>query len=388
MTKPKTPVPVYLETQIRELYYAPSRLRFVFQAWNDWGGRSDRADFVRAVKRCARLDVSFCADCNVICRPNYLSTVYDVPDSPRYVCDSCTAIRYEYCGTCEKYFPKEDETHEKHVHPPCCSAPHPHFTFPADGHGVVRENERLTVELAKGTIDEEGISRIKNLVARALRYHVNDYVVWELVDSLGPLWQAKRGNFTKRLSSAVYAKYKIKLSAETISEVGNIAREHSSDATTWHIESTRDLNGTAKEFYHEESCWWTSHSDSRCCLKSWGGLALRTYSEHGLLTGRVWVQPLNSSLQPTHDALNAHAYAIYNGYGDISGYIAARVVAHLAGRTYRKVWLAAENTYVNNDNGYLVADEATCLATDRLRFSYDKHNTIDAETFDAKETAA
>lgn len=384
MTKPKTPIPATLNRAIYDLYYAPSGLRSVFQEWNEWGGRVDREDFVRGVKALIRRATIFCSDCDDIMWADNAATVRDCPGEPsRRVCRACSSL-YEYCFPCDASYPQEP----KHVHPSCCGAPHPHFTFPADGHGVVQENERLTVELAKGTIDEEGIDLIKKLVRYTLRYHITTFSAFELVDSVGPLWQAKRGNFTKRLSSAVHSKYKLKLTPDVVSKIGNIARDHSSDTATWHVEFTRDLNLPAADFFHETSCWWGSYSESRCCLKSWGGLALRTYSDAGKLTGRVWVQPLNSNLQPTHDALNAHAYALYNGYGALSGYSAARIVAHLAGRTYRKVGLTTTHCYVNDSRGYLVADDATCKDTSSLEFKQGRHDTLDAKTFDAKETAA
>src|SRR5205807_3813691 len=99
------------------------------------------------------------------------------------------------------------------------------------------------------------------------------------VAALDPAWQTKRGNFTRRLSTAVHQRHGIKLAPEVISEVGNLARQHSSDTATWLLEFTRDLNQPPEAFYNGESCWWTSHASSRCALKSWGGLAMRSYAE-------------------------------------------------------------------------------------------------------------
>jgi hypothetical protein len=112
------------------------------------------------------------------------------------------------------------------------------------------------------------------------------------IDEIGPLWQAKRGNFTKRLSSALH-KRQIKLAPEMIAQVGNICRSHTSDNASWDVEFTRNLNLPAEDFYHEDSCWWQSYSESRCALKSWGGLGMRTFDSDGTVSGRAWVQPLN-----------------------------------------------------------------------------------------------
>jgi hypothetical protein len=71
---------------------------------------------------------------------------------------------------------------------------------------------------------------------------------------------------------------------------------------------------------------------------------------------------LNDNLEPTDDAIRAHAYVVYNGYGDLSGYEPARMVAYLTGRTYAKIELYITGQYVNGNKGFLVADQATCDA--------------------------
>jgi hypothetical protein len=160
-----------------------------------------------------------------------------------------------------------------------------------------------------------------------------------------------------------------------------VAREHTSSERSYWIEFTRDLNGEAEEYANEESCWWTSHSYSRCALKQWGGLALRSYrdldAESYSPAGRAWVQPLNAKKRPTHDVMNAHAYLVYNGYGVLAGYQPARIVAQLAGLTYRKVGLVLSPQYVNGATGYLVADEVTCKNTEHVELSADVHDTHD-----------
>jgi hypothetical protein len=150
----------------------------------------------------------------------------------------------------------------------------------------------------------------------------------------------------------------------------------------YHLEVTRDLNGPADEFCHEDSCWWGGESESRCALKSWGGLALRSYGHESdrYATGRAWVQPLDETLRPTHDAVGAKAYIVYNGYEKLDGYTPARIVAHLTGLTYRKIELHISPQYVNGSSGYLVADEATCAETNILELCYDQHYKADSDT--------
>lgn len=311
---------------------------------------------------------SLCGECRDHCSCDSCS---DCGDTVHNVCGDCGGC--ENCCNCG-----QDDDEDEGCQ---CDIPHINFRFPADGHGTITQDERLTVDLPKGTIDEEGLRVIEELVIAEVGWQ-DEHAVHEAIMTIGPLWQTKRGNFTRRLSSALH-KLGIKITATTLTEVGNRARQHSSDSASWKIEFTRDLNMSAGDFYHEESCWFTggSYGESRCCLKNWGGLAIRTFAgRYNGVSGRAWVQPITSNLTPTHDTINAHAYMVYNGYGDLEGYVAARIVAHLTGLTYRKVGFYAGNQYINGEVGYLVADEVTSTANDRIRLTGGNHDKFDCYT--------
>lgn len=391
------------------------RLTDALIAWNGWN-EYHALDFFETVETIIGEGCTGCERCSSViwdddataisgggsvcesCRDNHYSMCTGCEEyyGDRYIrtegdsswCEQCFDNNFHFCDHCDRYVHDDDGDHD-HGSSCDCVAPHLKFTFPADGHGVIEQDERLTVELPKGTIDDPGLHAIKKLLYTELG---DWHTVEKVVDGVGALWQAKRGNFTKRLSAAFFNNHSIKLAPHVISEVGNLARAHSSEGATWHVEFTRDLNQSADAFYHEESCWWQSYSYSRCSLKNWGGLGLRCY-ENTTITddcpnGRAWVQPLNANMQPTHDTINAHAYVVFNGYGDLDGYIAARIIAHLAGRTYRKIGLSAERQYINNSTGYLVADDATCAGTESLFFGDSEHDQHDAYTYEKEAAVA
>lgn len=304
-------------------------------------------------------------------------------------CVFCRRRYATFCENCGEYYANNDDHDFNHEddddnndgddHMSCCNAPHPNFQFHNDGHGLVWNNERVTVELPEGTIDVEGIARIK----RYLECYVDRYVVEEVVSALNPQWvMPKGGSFTKRLSTALHKKGVVKLQPGIISEIGNIAQQHASSNATWHIEFTRDLNLPAADFAHSASCYWNGYVPSRCCLKNWGGLGLRAYrnaiTPSSTPNGRIWVQPLDSALQPTHDTLNARGYVLFNGYGTLEGFTASRIIAHLTSRTYRKIELTTGHQYINGSTGFLVADAATIKAVTVLRFTHDPHDQRDA----------
>lgn len=391
-------------------------LNETYQVWRDYTDyRRGRRVFTDAVKNIIGSECIICTDCDtVVWEQNSTTTSPDgsvcegciedysrcdqclgwsryiqgVNGGDNYYCDTCVSDYCSYCDDCECYY--TGSYADDHDHHGCeCEAPHRSFKFPADGHGLITEDERLVVELPKGTIDDQGVQRIKNLLYSDLAFGTDWNIIETAVESVGSLWQTKRGNFTRRLASAFH-KHETKIPPSTISEIGNVGRAHSSEDATWHIELTRDLNLSAEAFANEESCWWTGYSYARCALKNWGGLGLRTFSddEDSYASGRAWVQPLNQDLKPTHDTENARAYVVYNGYGDLEGYVAARIIAHLTGNSYRKVEFGSDRQYVNGESGYLVADEATCEAHDRLWFNGDEHDQRDAHSFKERETAA
>jgi len=370
---------------------------------------SDRSRFVDLVERVTGSDCAVCADCSdpvwadevtcvrgdgLVCEScveSYYSCqqcdelchgddMTSVRDGDYLVCGPCLRADWSYCEECEDYF-ADDSGHADEHHSGCeCESRHRCFHFPANGAGTVANDTRLSVTLPSGVIDETGLDAVNDYLCRALidpsdpwgdaAYQVR-YLVRDVVESVGPVWQTKQGNWPRRLSKAFHLAG-VKLPGDTLSKVGNIARDHSSATSSWDLELTRDLNLPADDFYHEESCWWGGYEYSRCSLKTWGGIGLRTFSgEYDGVTGRAWVQPLDDNMLPTHDIGGARAFVIFNGYGALEGYHAARLVAHLSSRTYRKISVETGAMYVNNDAGYLVADEATCAAYAALNFGRD-----------------
>lgn len=387
----------------------PHKLR---EVWSDIA-LTNKATFTTVVEEITDYTCVWCEDCSEPAWDDEITSTYNGST----ICETCRDYNYACCEICEEYFRDYDVTSVDgtyycernclgenctwcedcdeyysddysgdHRHGGCeCEAPRRKFAFPANGRGTVTENERLAVNLPSGTISQEGIWEVYQAVVAA-NLTGDTWSLRKVVESLDPEWQKKAGNFTRRLSKALYQQLGLKVPASLMSEVGNIARRHTSDVSTMWVEFTRDLNGTAEEFYHDDSCWWGGNSESRCALKSWGGIGIRTYSDEdeytGSPSGRAWVQPLDENMKPTHETTNAHAYVVYNGYGNLEGYIPARIVAHLTGRTYRKIEIQFSPQYVNNSTGYLIADEETCNKTACVSYSADEHYTTDHKTLE------
>lgn len=346
----------------------------------------------------------------VDCEQSFKHTTSTLNDTE--VCNSCRDRNWHYCEHCQGWVGDEDEDHfhddddddDGYDEDRCgCEAPAQRFRVRNDGNEPLWNDTRVTVALPAGVISEEGLASIANYL-RDHRFDTDEcgdytltheerarlYDLSSRLDELGDKWQTKQGNFTKRLSRFAYKEFGLKLAPDAISAVGNIAREHST-GVDFDIEVTRDLNQSPHEFAHADSCWWNGYTRSRCALKNNGGFGLRTFNDYDV-TGRSWVMPLREcrmgqgrGLTPTFEAFEPDAFVVFNGYGALSGYHAARIVSHMAGWTYRKIGFSCHPMYVNHGtlpnqdesapHGYLVAPEeiAERYTDGSLNLSVDDH---------------
>lgn len=322
------------------------------------------------------------------------------------VCSACRDERYSFCDECEAFYPDDAPCHHN-----CeCESPAQRFQIRNDGQEPLANDERVSISLPAGTVSGEGMNAIMVTIqmhAQTVRYlgHLSPEEQAEAteevrsacrseaiqlrdlsyrVDEVGATWQTKDGNFTKRLSKFAYKQYGLKLRPDLMSEIGNIGSAHSRSVSV-DIEITRDLNQSASDFFHEDSCWWGSESQSRCALKSHGGFGLRTFHKtDGFVEGRAWVMPLrlkNGDLTPTFETETPDAYVVFNGYGSLggaNGYAPARILAHMVGWTYRKIDFTCSPMYVNSESGYLVAPEelASEYTDGSLSLSLSAHSNL------------
>lgn len=312
----------------------------------------------------------------------------------REVCEGCRSRNWTYCEDCDGYRRDEDYDHDHGDDDDdddgdgCCESPAQSFAIRNDGDDPLWNDTRATVALAAGTISDEGLDAIRNAI-QSYSYNLVDpdaaynlrAFAYGIAEALGNLWQSKEGNYTKRLSRHAYKTAGIKLTPDLMSQIGNIARDHST-AIDFQIEVTRDLNQSARAFAHADSCWWQSYYEGRCTLKSNGGFGLRTFDGDDV-TGRAWVMPLRlipdtKSLTPTFDTETPDAFVVFNGYGTLSGYTAARIMSHMAGMTYRKVSFSCSPMYINSDSGYLIAPEeiAGHYTDGSLSLSVSQHSSL------------
>ena len=318
----------------------------------------DSVRFVEIVELISGRTVCWCDDCG---DPVWSGSFHGRVADGNEVCHRCLE-RYYWCDHCDGYYP------DPHEHGSECEAPRQSFAFPLADGSTLRSDTTLTVETPAGLISEAGMSEVLNRLWSALNWYAYNV-------GIAPEWQTKDGNFTKRLAKlALQSGYKIP--APLLSDIGNIARAHSSSGNSHSVQLTRDLNQPASEFVHSSSCWWGSEWKSRCALKQEGGFAIRTFTDstcYANVIGRAWVMPLSVErrgsgyhVELTEDSGSAGAFVVFNAYGP-DGYEFARIVAQMRGWTYRKIAFQCNPMYVNS-GGFLVAPAEVCAHVSDLCF--------------------
>lgn len=349
-----------------------------------------------ACEPCRDSNFSTCDQCDTYFQHENLTRTLGDDD----VCRPCLENYWSWCDNCDGW--RHDGDYHDHQHDCGCEAPAQTFWVRNGDGPALRNDTRARISLGGDSISDEGLNAIcyylRHQSAEAAMPSLDPSVSHVMVmvqlvghvESLGAQWQTRQGNYPKRLSRLAYKRFNLKLSPETLSQVGNIARAHSRPID-FDIEVTRDLNMSAEEFANDGSCWWpggeVDHVSSRCALKNNGGFGLRTFTEVKTGTydwprveGRAWVLPLRvdlrGDLSPTFEPRCAEAFVVFNGYGDLDGFSGARLIAHMAKMSYSKITFRCGPMYINGDFGYLVASEEILAEHDRVSLNLDPHSNL------------
>lgn len=223
-------------------------------------------------------------------------------------------------------------------------------------------NTRYVVTMDHGLISDAGITAIRDLIIqqdvlagewqRLNPDPANKYLP-SLPDNWDWHWLVTTGDivgkFSKRVRKYYYTHHGLKSPDAFITEIGNLARQHTVNQLTYYVEFTARFNWQAGDFGDRGSCYWGGYAGARTMLEDNGGMAVLFFSqdEHGY--GRAWFVDMDGH------------YLLFNGYGFSanSTHTIASVVAAFLGMTYKKIRLENRGTdsgvlYINGGIGYVV----------------------------------
>ena len=147
------------------------------------------------------------------------------------------------------------------------------------------------------------------------------------------VWKTTRGTLPKRLDSTLRKLWDVRLPREAISQLGNIASEHTERISRHVLEFTQDFGWQRGAFGDDDSCFWTDRRGAKAMLHSMGAYALRFYDPDYDETG--WAR---SWLVPTNDF-----YVLFNAYSKnnigvcYDALSQSRILAYFLGCSYKRV---------------------------------------------------
>lgn len=230
---------------------------------------------------------------------------------------------------------------------------------------MIEFNKRFQLTTPAGMISETGISEINQLIAaqrldqdewKALNPSITALFLPILPFDWQWVWIVSKGIYAgtmaKRVASYYYKQFSIKSPTSFIEQIGNLARQHTSDGVSYDFDFTNALDWEDGDFGDAGSCYWGDHAAARDMLISDGAFAIRFYSTGDEGIGRAWIV----------DRIAANGfYVVYNGYGisDSATLTAARVMSLFLSLTYKRVVLRNNDhtsgmLWINGGVGYLV----------------------------------
>lgn len=228
-------------------------------------------------------------------------------------------------------------------------------------------DHRYTFQTPQGTISDTGIELIQGYLVNQKPSEDQNWIeanneavtLPNLLPLLPESWEwvwlvtgkaQYVGTFPKRISKYYYTTRSLKVPNSVMSEVGNLARTHSSESITYHFDFVTDLNWQAGDFGDGRSCFWGGRESAREMIKDAGGFAIRFF-EDDKGVARAWIIPSDN------------VYYVFNGYGHQTVKI-ARIFSTFLGLSYKKVSLSnhggtSSTLYINTGRGYAIGEHAT-----------------------------
>lgn len=230
--------------------------------------------------------------------------------------------------------------------------------------------ERFTVSLPVGYVTSEALHEVRDFI-----YHeTNTYLD---ISDIGEEWTLTgkgnkyQGTLPKRVTNMLFKEYGVRLTNPQVSKIGNIARAGVVNLDKFEVDFTSDLNSwDAGDYGDCGSCYWGDRSYARTMLADHDSYAIRFYGkryEHDITTrgiGRAWIIPYGEMM------------IVYNAYGPYNLTIISRIIAQLAGASYKKIEFtnngtACETLWINGETAFLIGSPEQMTNIDGIDLDWD-----------------
>lgn len=236
-------------------------------------------------------------------------------------------------------------------------------------------NKKISIEVPQDLIPIEGIEEVNRYLydeLMPLYSRLREYADYDrfLNRDFPRDWVlTKGGTFPKRVSHFMYSQRKIKLTAEQMTQIGNIAKRHTTNNSEFVFDITDAFDWRAGDFGDANSCYWNSSRFARKLLKFYKARAIRFYNPQNPEKGmaRAWLAPLSEAILQDSNGTQIklskeqreNAIVVFNGYGHETQRCARVLSTHLKlnyrqvalsnfGQTNGTLWI---NHYTTNEGG-------------------------------------
>lgn len=179
-----------------------------------------------------------------------------------------------------------------------------------------------------------------------------------LPEDFDAVWCTKQGTLPKRIQRHLYKAKSIKLTSENLTQLGNIAKRHTTDGSTFILDFTQKIDWQDGDFGDAGSCFWGDKAGAKDMLQQNKAYAIRAWrwrtahAQFGLAYqnvrgyARAWVATIGNNL-----------FAVFNGYGETTLCL-ARLLALKFACGYQRIHL----TNKGDDGGALWINGGTAYA--------------------------
>lgn len=272
------------------------------------------------------------------------------------------------------------------------------------------KDKLITVDVPQNAISHEGAIEVEDFLrSNALPTLPHDWD-WNWTVAKGKY----AGNFPKRVANYLYKEHGVKMETNTSAQLGNIARKHSEDMTSYHIDFTNRIDWQPGAFGDFHSCFWSERPEAIDMLLKHGAWAVRfyeapekafklsighnitcncgdcgrsymdlydKYNREGMNTkddmlgfGRTWLVP---------DLPHEWCAVLFNAYPKNFRLIrVARILSQFLGTSYQRIklfnlgeWRSRKTVmYINNNTGYMIGSASSLEGMDRFDFMWKPRN--------------
>jgi hypothetical protein len=176
-----------------------------------------------------------------------------------------------------------------------------------------------------------------------------------------------RGTFPKRVRQYYWKAHGLKCPDIFIEAIGNLARDHSTEAITYYFEFVDQIDWQAGDFGDHSSCYWGEFIGARYMVEN-NAWAVCFYDSLDIGFGRAWFAKISDD-----------QYIVFNGFGfnGNATLVIVRMLAAWLNLSYKYIALKNHGStgsalWIDGGIGYVIGKKADIASIDRFDLGWEE----------------